>query len=68
MTTTTMTDVIQMRLTKAIDNPFNGDGVFMHVSAIIPVSTLIDVKNQQWEKCSYWRKFPPENTSGIHIY
>lgn len=67
MTTTTMGDVIQMRLAKAEKNPFGGDGVFMHVSAIIPVATLTDVKNQQWEKCSCWHKFPSENTSGICI-
>lgn len=67
MTTTSMDQIIQIRLAKAKNNSLGGDGVFMHACAIIPVSTLTDVKSQQFEKRNYWHKFPSEDTFGICI-
>lgn len=57
MTTITMENMINMRLKKATNNPFNGDGVFMHVCAIMPHSTFHDIKTEQLEKCDYWDQF-----------
>ena len=57
MTTTTMNNIISMRLQKAIMNPFDGDGVFMHVCAIMPYSTFHNIEKEQWEKRDYWNQF-----------
>ena len=52
-----MESAIEKRLKKAEKSPFDGENVFMHVSAIIPSRTLHNVETQSWPKRNYWGKF-----------